>query len=66
MNINETEISPTAFTAQNVRRDAELLRAEQSAQIFRGFFKSIARGYARLASYGESISTSYQTPRALY
>ena len=66
MNTHETEFTPTAFTAQNVRRQAEQLRAKQTARVFVKIFNSIAGGYARLASYGASMSNSYQTLKALY
>ena len=67
MNTQEVKFSPASFfTAQEVRRQAELLRAEQAAWIFRGIFRSAAAGYSRLATYGAKINTAYRTPKALY
>lgn len=59
MNTHETEFTPTAFTAQNVRRQAEQLQAKQTTRVFVRIFNSIADAYARLASQEESMSNSY-------
>ena len=67
MNTHEIDYNPGNFSAAHeIRRNAEILRGEQTALFFGRFFKLLAVGYGNLASYGAGISSAYQTPKALY
>ncbi len=67
MNTHERDFSAAAaIDRHDVRRKAEILRAEQTVRIFRGLARTLSAGYSKLASYGASIGATYHTPKALY
>ena len=67
MNTHEIDYNPANFSAaHDIRRNAEQLRSEQTVRLIQGLGRAIAAGYAKLASYGAVINSSYRTPTAMY
>lgn len=67
MKTNETTFNPTDITGfYNVTRDAQELRAAQTARIFRVLARWFVSGYSRLVSHGASINAAHRPKNELF
>ena len=66
MSTQETKFGYKSYmTADQARRRAEELRAEQFAQLSRGLFKLIAKGYSKLVSRSAKLNIPARSYRGL-
>jgi hypothetical protein len=67
MNTQKIDFSTaTNIDRDQVKRNAEELRAEQTVRFIQGLGRILSDGYAKLANYGAVIHNGYRTPTALY